>query len=100
MCHIEQIHDFFIFILPTGMILFAVASFSCTLPHFIFGDQLLHASNVFNGGGSGSSLSNSSNMNLCKVGENHTRGGESSKYKKSYDMIVRLLLYSIHISSL
>lgn len=34
-----------------GMIIFAVASFGCTLPHFIYGDQLLHASNVFNGGG-------------------------------------------------
>jgi hypothetical protein len=29
------------------MVLFAIASFGCTLPHFIFGDQLLHANNVF-----------------------------------------------------
>lgn len=61
------------------MILFAIASFCCTLPHFIFGDQLLHASNVFNGGASGSSLANSSNMNLCSVGGNYTRGSEISK---------------------
>lgn len=25
-----------------GMVLFAVSSFTCSLPHFIFGDQLMH----------------------------------------------------------
>jgi MFS family permease len=29
-----------------GMVLFAVSSFTCSLPHFIFGDQLLHANGL------------------------------------------------------
>lgn len=33
----------------TGMVLFAFSAFGCTLPHFIFGNQLLHASNAFYG---------------------------------------------------
>lgn len=44
------------------MILFAVSSFCCTIPHFIFGDQLLHASNVFNNIGS---KTTDLSLNLC-----------------------------------
>jgi Organic Anion Transporter Polypeptide (OATP) family len=33
------------------MVLFAIASFGCTLPHFIFGDELMRANNVFNNNG-------------------------------------------------
>lgn len=29
-----------------GMVLFAVSSFTCSLPHFIFGEQLLHANGL------------------------------------------------------
>lgn len=35
------------------MVVFAFASFGCTLPHFLFGDDILHANNVFYSGGSG-----------------------------------------------
>lgn len=34
----------------TGMIVFALAAFSCTLPHFIFGEDLLQSANAFYGG--------------------------------------------------
>lgn len=34
----------------TGMVLFAVSCFGCTIPHYLFGDQLLHANNAFYGG--------------------------------------------------
>lgn len=36
------------------MILFAIASFGCTIPHFIYGDKLLEAHLKLSGGGSGS----------------------------------------------
>lgn len=32
------------------MIVFALAAFSCTLPHFIFGEDLLNSANTFYGG--------------------------------------------------
>lgn len=32
------------------MIVFALAAFGCTLPHFIYGDDLLHSTNAFYGG--------------------------------------------------
>lgn len=35
----------------TGMIVFAMATFGCSLPHFIFGDDLLHSTNTLYGGG-------------------------------------------------
>lgn len=35
------------------MIVFALAAFSCTLPHFIFGEDLLHSANAFYGGNNG-----------------------------------------------
>lgn len=28
------------------MVLFAVSSFTCSMPHFIFGDQLIHANDL------------------------------------------------------
>lgn len=39
------------------MIVFALAAFGCTLPHFIFGDDLLHSTNAFYGGASSHSAS-------------------------------------------
>lgn len=39
------------------MIVFAFATFGCTLPHFIFGNELLSANDAFYGNG-GSSSSN------------------------------------------
>ncbi|EEB20468.1 conserved hypothetical protein [Pediculus humanus corporis] len=33
-----------------GMILFAVSSFMCALPHFIFGEQLIHANDILYSG--------------------------------------------------
>lgn len=34
------------------MIVFALATFGCSLPHFIYGDELLLSNNVFYGGAS------------------------------------------------
>lgn len=34
------------------MVVFAIASFGCTLPHFLFGNDILHANNAFYSGGS------------------------------------------------
>lgn len=39
------------------MIVFALAAFSCTLPHFIFGEDLLHSTNAFYGGDNGNGAS-------------------------------------------
>lgn len=39
------------------MIVFALAAFSCTLPHFIFGEDLLHSANAFYGGGNSNGAS-------------------------------------------
>lgn len=47
------------------MVLFAISAFGCTLPHLIFGNQLLHANNAFYGG---NAVPNSnSHLNLCRV---------------------------------
>ncbi|KAJ6642942.1 Solute carrier organic anion transporter family member 74D [Pseudolycoriella hygida] len=66
-----------------GMVLFAFSAFGCTLPHFIFGNQLLHANNAFYSPvnlGSTSVMQNSmhnsstdatdSYMNLCTLNSN------------------------------
>lgn len=47
------------------MVLFAISAFGCTLPHFIFGNQLLHANNAFYGGHVASKLD--AHLNLCRV---------------------------------
>lgn len=55
------------------MVLFAISCFACTLPHFIFGDQLLHANDAFYGTVSVSAIHNSTtnttertdSLNLC-----------------------------------
>ncbi|XP_055844651.1 solute carrier organic anion transporter family member 74D [Episyrphus balteatus] len=85
-----------------GMVIFAIASFSCALPHFIFGKQLLHSTAFMNGGGAGvgsvgssfdggkqhllnssglgltmSSVSSDMNMNLCLVSGNGTHNSNS-----------------------
>lgn len=68
-----------------GMTVFALGTFCCTLPHFIFGDELLNANNAFYGGkisDSATSIStsmaphnssvadarpDSSHLNLCHI---------------------------------
>lgn len=68
-----------------GMTVFALGTFCCTLPHFIFGDELLSANNAFYGGkisDSATSIStsmalhnssvadarpDSSHLNLCHI---------------------------------
>lgn len=58
-----------------GMILFAVSSFTCSIPHFIFGDQLIHQNEMlFSGvgpGGEGGGPNNTDPIpaNLCKFQE-------------------------------
>ncbi|CAL7939812.1 organic anion transporting polypeptide 74D [Xylocopa sonorina] len=47
-----------------GMILFAVSSFTCSMPHFIFGEQLIHQNEMFFNGIKGSELNN-----ICKLHE-------------------------------
>lgn len=65
------------------MVIFAIASFGCTLPHFFFGNQLLHSNNALHSGGSTSMAEilvsdsdgaltainsrNDSNLNLCRI---------------------------------
>lgn len=58
-----------------GMVLFAVSSFTCSLPHFIYGEQLIHANDLLFSGvastvGSPYDNKNSSEVmppNLCRV---------------------------------
>ncbi|XP_015587731.1 solute carrier organic anion transporter family member 3A1 [Cephus cinctus] len=58
-----------------GMILFAVSSFSCSMPHFIFGEQLIHQNELLFSGvgpgsdGSGPNASDPIPANLCKYKE-------------------------------
>lgn len=73
------------------MVLFAFSAFGCTLPHFIFGNQLLHANNAFYGPISlgttsimQSSIINSTlnttadrtdtHVNLCKISDSNMNG--------------------------
>lgn len=56
-----------------GMILFAVSSFTCSMPHFIFGEQLIHQNEMLfsgvgpRGDGSGSNSTDPIPANLCKI---------------------------------
>ncbi|XP_012262393.2 solute carrier organic anion transporter family member 74D [Athalia rosae] len=53
-----------------GMVLFAVSSFSCSMPHFIFGDQLIRQNEMLFSGVSGGNKLNASYpvpANLCKL---------------------------------
>lgn len=76
------------------MVVFAIASFGCTLPHFIFGDELLHSNNAFYSGGSTSlteimikdangvltsTSRTDSNLNLCKFTDNISFNGTGEK---------------------
>lgn len=70
-----------------GMVLFAFSAFGCTLPHFIFGKQLLHANNAFYGPGSlgttsimQNSITNSTDtyVNLCKTADLNNNGSIGS----------------------
>ncbi|CAK9811321.1 Solute carrier organic anion transporter family member 74D [Anthophora quadrimaculata] len=57
-----------------GMILFAVSSFTCSMPHFIFGEQLIHQNEMFFSGVGLGADGNPNNTdpipaNLCKMQE-------------------------------
>ncbi|KAL7306068.1 hypothetical protein TKK_0001527 [Trichogramma kaykai] len=66
-----------------GMILFAVSSFTCSMPHFIFGDQLIKQNELqFNGGTlsgevNGTNVTSPVPANLCKFADNSTLNGWS-----------------------
>jgi MFS family permease len=55
-----------------GMILFAASSFTCSMPHFIFGEQLIKQNELLFNGGTLSGEVNGTNItspvpaNLCK----------------------------------
>lgn len=68
------------------MIVFAIAAFGCTLPHFIFGDKLLHANNAFYGVDTPTSISTSLNissdsnlLNLCRIPNLNDTGTDNGK---------------------
>lgn len=72
-----------------GMILFAVSSFTCSMPHFIFGEQLIHQNEMLFSGvgprdeGRGSNTTNPIPANLCKMqerAENSTLDGSVISY--------------------
>lgn len=46
------------------MIVFAFAALGCTLPHFLFGNEILHANNAFYGGDSDSAIVITTSMAL------------------------------------
>ncbi|XP_076657623.1 organic anion transporting polypeptide 74D [Halictus rubicundus] len=56
-----------------GMILFAVSSFTCSMPHFIFGEQLIHQNEMLvsgvgpRGEGGGANNTDPIPANLCKM---------------------------------
>lgn len=94
------------------MIVFALATFGCTLPHFIYGNDLLHSTNAFYGGNTHkagiatstsistqnssaidayiSDIHSSSHSNLCHNFElNHT--DSSGKFTIEFHKILWLL---------
>lgn len=71
-----------------GMVLFSIAAFSCALPHFIFGDQLIESNNIMNSNVLSidnskiagdlvshltGSLNSQNDFNLCLVGNSSSR---------------------------
>lgn len=69
------------------MVLFAFSAFGCTLPHFIFGNQLLHANNAFYGPSNLGTTSVMQNLitnstdtysNLCKTADLNNNGSIGS----------------------
>lgn len=83
--------------------MFAIASFGCTLPHFFYGDELLHANNAFYAGGSTSLAElmlkdannngsvggrTESNLNLCKIPDSSYNGtGDSTRNNSQFPFI-------------
>ena len=63
-----------------GMVLFAVSAFSCTLPHYFFGNQLLHANNAFYGGGFGNNNNGISSSLLLDPSLNGTLTNRSDSH--------------------
>ncbi|XP_046382967.1 solute carrier organic anion transporter family member 74D isoform X2 [Ischnura elegans] len=49
-----------------GMVLFALSSFTCALPHFIFGDQLLYANKLLPKGGGGGGLEGAGSVSMLQ----------------------------------
>lgn len=72
------------------MVLFAISAFGCTLPHLIYGNQLLHANNAFYGGHIGSLSSpqlasrSDAHLNLCRVPDSSSLNGTSSQGKYNF----------------
>lgn len=58
--------------IASGMVLFAVSSFTCSMPHFIYGQQLIRQNELLFNGGTVSGQLNGTNVtspvpaNLCK----------------------------------
>lgn len=63
-----------------GMILFAVSSFTCSMPHFIFGEQLMHQNEMLvsgvgiDGKIGGPNSTTSFPSNLCRFPDHHDNG--------------------------
>ncbi|XP_033157450.1 solute carrier organic anion transporter family member 74D [Drosophila mauritiana] len=79
-----------------GMVLFSIAAFSCALPHFIFGEQLMHSSVILqqtqvspaNNSFSSHWLNASSeqvNPNLCILGGNQTHSGSECNEERQLE---------------
>lgn len=63
-----------------GMVLFAVSSFTCSLPHFIYGEQLIHANELLYSGVAPTdtaSFSYKSNSNVTSHETSRVMSGES-----------------------
>ncbi|KAH8372105.1 hypothetical protein KR093_010088, partial [Drosophila rubida] len=73
-----------------GMVLFAIAAFSCALPHFIFGEQLMQSS-VFLQPKSAqlestlATWSNATDPNLCVLGGNGTLAGSKCNAERQLE---------------
>lgn len=73
------------------MTLFATAAFMCTLPHFIYGDQLLHSTNIFNGGSNMQSPADvAKRLNLCTTPVN----GTNKSYECDSEILVEQSAHS------
>ncbi|XP_016986062.1 solute carrier organic anion transporter family member 74D isoform X2 [Drosophila rhopaloa] len=76
-----------------GMVLFSIAAFSCALPHFIFGEQLMHSSAILQqpqvtlARNSSSSLwlGEQVNPNLCILGGNQTLSGSECNEERQLE---------------
>lgn len=76
--------------MSTGMVLFAVSCFGCTIPHYLFGERLRTANNAFYGGGPTSFGGSADTLSLSvnRFDLSNATGSNSSSSSASFMSLV------------